>query len=124
MNIALGFGSTETAFEESEIAAFKHHLEEKYPGWGRSHITDAFVEYMERWLAARAKGYQDKSDEFRKAAEFPDRYSYYHSHIAHSASCIVAIFMFTHINRRHALSPDGWATLQTQQTYHAFSYDL
>jgi len=36
--------------------------------------------------------------------------------------CIV--FKFSHTNRKHPLSPDGWALLQTKKAYHTDIWDF
>lgn len=120
--IVLGFGSTETAFEKQEMEAFVDYVHERYADI--PYMTDAFVNEIRSWLDARAKTYRETAGGYKEAEAPPSRYSYFWPHIASSASCIVAIFKFSHINRRHAMSPDGWAMLQSERTARVFGWDV
>tara|TARA_Y100000310_G_scaffold291014_2_gene318630 strand:- start:5042 stop:5422 length:381 start_codon:yes stop_codon:yes gene_type:complete len=125
MNFILGFGSTETEFENKEIKAFLDHVRSRYSELEPSFMSEkAFLDDIRGWLDKRADKYHAKAEEFRKAAEYPSRYSHFYPHITSSASAIVAIFKFSHINRRHAMSPDGWAMLQNERTAHLFTHDI
>ena len=72
----------------------------------------------------RGEEFRAKADEYKSASTYPDRYSYYWVTVVHGASDIVALFNFTHVNRRHALSPDGWAAMMNKRTFDVQSYDL
>ncbi len=127
MNIVLGFGSTETAFEEQErqfIADFleeNKHKHEDLTDWFI--FPDELVERLEIMLKARTDEYKRLDKEYRTAESFPDRYSYYYYTILHDLHDIVVLPKFCHTNRRHALSPDGWAAMWTEPTFHFKSND-
>lgn len=114
MGIVLGFGSTEKGFEEAEISDFRAFCEAEYHRQNCEYVTDELAAACEKWLDARAADYRRDADKFRKAEDYPGRYSYFWPTVLHDASHIVAIFRFSHINRRHALSSDGWAMMQTE----------
>ncbi len=124
MSVVLGFGSTEMTFEKQEMEAFVAHVYERYKAMDIPYMTDEFVTEMGLWLGTRASTYREAADGYKEAETPPSRYSYFHPHIASSASCIVAIFKFSHINRLHAMSPDGWALFQNERTAHVFGYDV
>ncbi len=88
MNIAIGFGSTEEQAEQS----IKNDLAEI-----------GLEATKEKWNKQA-----DINDKLPKE-EAPERYTrfwYYDNTIK-----------YHHINRRHALSPDGWALLQTEEPF-------
>ncbi len=63
------------------------------------------------------KEYANAEKEYKKMSreEAPERYSYfwYFYHEVYEGKYFVE-FTFHHINRKHALSPDGWALLKTK----------
>ena len=124
MNFVIGFGKTETDFERQEIEAFEEYARSRFVGRGEGYITSQYVEDVNVWMDERAKACRDQASKHDKAADPPSRYSYYYPHIASSASAIVAIFKFSHINRRHAMSPDGWALMLNERVTHLWSYDM
>jgi hypothetical protein len=124
MNVILGFGSTETEFEAAEEAAFIERVTQTYAKQTSGYFTDEFVKAVETWVEDRAKELRAVAKSYEKAETFPDRYSYYYPYIAQSASDIVLIANFQHINRRHALSPDGWALMQNKRLFHVSSVEL
>ena len=115
MSMAVGFGSTEQEFEDAEIYAFKEHCRAEYLRRGLSYIDDEMAEAVEEWVRERAMRHRERYDGYRNSDEFPPRYSSYYVSVLNDASHIVAIYRFSHINRRHALSPDGWAMMNTER---------
>jgi hypothetical protein len=113
----LGFGSTEQAFEDAEEKAIREHIETRYAALGLSYFTDEFVAEIREWLNERAAAYRARADEYKSAEEYPDRYSSYYPTILDDASHIAVILRAIHINRRHALSPDGWAAMRTRPVF-------
>lgn len=124
MNVTLGFGSTESSFEQAEASAIKAHVQQRYVELGLTFVTDEFATEIEAWAKSRGAELKAQSQAFDKAEKFPDRYSYYFARVAQSASDIVVILEIMHTNRRHALSPDGWAALKTTRLVHVCSLDL
>ena len=117
MNIVLGFGSTEQDFEAEEERAIRDYIERRYNEAGLNYFTDTFVESVRAWLKERAAALRAKEAEYKDAAEYPTRYSYYWPVVVADASYIVVILRIHHINRRHAMSPDGWALMLTKPMF-------
>ena len=117
MNIALGFGSTEQNFEISEEKAIRDYVAERFAASDDSYFSDAFVNEIRAWLNDRANELHEAAARYRGAPEFPDRYSRYWPSVVADASHIVIILSVHHVNRRHALSPDGWALLQRKPIF-------
>lgn len=120
----LGFGSTEAEFETREIQAFVDRVKERFVALDLPYFTDEFVKEIEAWTETRGEEYRGTAEGHREAETFPDRYSSFYPYIASSASLIAAVFKFSHYNRRHALSPDGWALMSTVQCGHVLSADI
>lgn len=124
MNMVLGFGSTETAFEASEEAAFIEFVTEQYKARKLSYITDEFVRDVAQWVGGRTARLRAESKKNDSAVDYPTRYSYYSGDVASSASAIVLIANFMHINRRHGMSPDGWALMQNKRLFDISALDF
>lgn len=118
MAFAIGFGSIEQDFERAEEEAISEYAARRYAELNLDYFTDEFVDDVSKWLNDRAKAYQDTSAVYKSSSDFPDRYSYYWSSVVADASHLVAILSVHHINRRHAMSPDGWALMQTEKLVH------
>jgi hypothetical protein len=117
MNIAVGFGSTEQAFEAAEEATIREHIKARYSELALDYFTDEFVKEVTTWVTARSKALHAKAAEYKSATDHPSRYSTYWPSVVADASHIVVILSVHHINRRHAWSPDGWALLQTKPVF-------
>lgn len=118
MNIILGFGSNEKDFEEKERKFVEEFIEEnktKEDGWAT--FSDEMVIELERSLKERRNEYHKLRDLYKDSKEYPDRYSSYYETVLHDLHNIVVIFDFSHINRRHAMSSDGWAMMSGTQVY-------
>ena len=93
MSIVLGFGSTE----------------EKVRAQVKDALISALLHKQEIWDVL--KQWNDKADEYdempRETA--PERYTriFYYDNKLH----------FHHVNRRHAMSPDGWALLAITESF-------
>lgn len=120
---ALGFGSVEESFERQEAEAVREFVSENYDA-KRGYFHSELQEKLEAWLKERSAGYDAKADSYRTASEYPDRYSTYYASVLGNASHIVVIFRFLHVNRRHALSPDGWASLSSERLAHVDSQSV
>lgn len=120
----IGFGSTETDFEEAQGRAFQDFVAKRFDELNLDYFTTEFVKEVSNWLDAQGKSYRLLGKAHDNAECPPDRYSYFYPHLTDSASCMVAVIKFHHINRRHGLSPDGWALLQSERLFHIRSTDL
>jgi hypothetical protein len=124
MNMMIGFGSTEQDFEAAEKAAIIEYVEKEYRDQELGYFTDEFCKQVSDWLSKRAKSHRDDAEHNRTAPDYPIRYSRYWSHVVSDASYIVPILRFHHINRKHALSPDGWGMMATEMVFSICSVDL
>lgn len=123
MNIILGFGDTEKRFEENLEKLMLDHVAKEYSESDEDYFSDAFVKKISVWASNLAEESRKEADEYKTAATYPDRYtSFWVSTIA-DASHIIFVVSFHHINRRHAMSPDGWALMQTKPCFHIDTWD-
>jgi len=129
MNIILGFGKTERNFEQQEFSFVEEFIKEKVKEFVgdkyKFKFSDDFVKELNEKLKERKEHYDKLRDEYETATEYPDRYTTYHFTVltdTYSSLCVV--FRFSHINRKHALSPDGWALMETKRVYYADIWDF
>lgn len=115
--LILGFGSTEQAFVRGEEAAIREQIAERFGKAGLSYFTAELKTNVSNWLTARAASLHAKAAGYKGSADFPDRYSYYWPTVLDDANHIVVILKTHHINRRHAMSPDGWALMKEQAVF-------
>lgn len=123
MNFIIGFGSIEKQFEQSEEEAFVAFAADEYRKESEGYVTDDLAAKVRDWFAKRALESQERADAYKDAPNYPDRYSRYWVTVMDDASNLVAIVRFHHINRKHALSPDGWAVMQTKRIFHVSTTD-
>lgn len=102
----VGFGKTEL-----EIAP--KIIKECYQAIKDSGRLTAYKNIAEKYMAD-SKRFKDMGRD-----EAPERYSYFwcnHYKILdlEDFEMTLFLFIFHHINRRHAFSPDGWAMLETE----------
>lgn len=112
MGFVLGFGSTEDGHEKNEGEVLKEAIKEQFPA--PEFISDEMALFAENFLKERSLKAKEKAEFYKTAPEFPDRYSTFWFSVLHNANYIVAIYNFMHYNRRHPMSPDGWACLSRQ----------
>lgn len=118
MNIILGFGSTEKSFEEKLESVIKDYVTEQYSAGDYCYFADSFRDSIAKWMDSLSKGSRNLGDEYRHAEKYPDRYTYYYASVVSDCSHIVFIIKFHHINRRHALSPDGWGLMTSERIFY------
>jgi hypothetical protein len=120
MNFTLGFGSNEEAFEEKERRFVEDYLNEhktKQDDYDWYVFSEECIEGLKKALKERTDEYKRLDAEYKTATEYPDRYSYYYFTVLHDCNCVAVLFKFMHTNRKHALSPDGWALLKTEPVF-------
>ena len=121
MSIILGFGVTEKDFEKQEhnfVRQFLIDNAEPTDKYGYADF-DNVVEKLKKALELRSKEYRKLVDEYKEAKDHPDRYSSYYFNIINDIIDLCVIFNFSHYNRQHALSPDGWALMCNTSIFHA-----
>lgn len=115
MSVVLGFGSTERDFIENERREIKRFA---LTLMRHDYFRDDDAAEIKDWLNDRAKELRDDAEKWSDSDDHPDRYSYYWPRIVYSASDIIVILRVHHINRRHALSPDGWGLMAEDVLIH------
>jgi len=128
MDIALGFGKTETDFEEQEIKFVEDFLAENFLTSSKASsdflFDNVLIKKLDKKLSKRAAYYRVLSEKYKTAIVYPDRYSTYYFDILSDAVNLCIVFKFSHTNRKHPLSPDGWALLQTKKAYYTDIWDF
>jgi hypothetical protein len=123
MGLVIGFGSTEEQFEAAEEATIREHIVERAKEREASHFSDQFIGEIRKWIGERSDELRALDRSYKTTEIYPDRYGYYSSTVIADASHIVVILRFLHTNRRHGLSPDGWACLQTKRVFYVDKWD-
>lgn len=114
MNIILGFGLTEEQFETGEqewVQSLVNEYIAKDTDSSWHNFSDEFITELESKIKERSAEYKRLDKEYHDAENYPTRYSSYYATVLHDLHNIAVIMKFTHINRRHALSPDGWGAM-------------
>lgn len=127
MNIILGFGSTEERFEQEEFDFCEKFITEKSNNFTDNSnfiFTDEIVDELKIALGERKRELDVLREKYRESPEYPDRYSTYYFNIVNDIHDLCVVFKFSHINRRHAMSPDGWALLGTKKVCHLNAWDF
>lgn len=123
MSFMIGFGSTEIKVQDALEEKIRLKVSEFFKEESEVYFNDKLINRINDWLSAISNEAKAKSEEYKEAAIFPERYSYFYPTIINDASHIVFILKFNHINRRHALSPDGWAMMQTDKIFYIYILD-
>lgn len=118
MTIILGFGSTEKQFEENLENRIREYVAEQYSATEDLYFTEEFRNNITTWAMDLSHLSRRLGDEYRQAKTYPDRYTYYYCSVIGDASHIVFIMKYHHINRRHPMSPDGWALLRGETVFY------
>lgn len=113
----IGFGSAEVGVENSLEKEIQAHVKFKYAGAALDYYTEDFTKEMDGWIREMAVASRERAESYKNAETFPDRYSSYYACVVGDANYLCFIIKFSHTNRRHALSPDGWALLETERTF-------
>jgi len=122
MSFILGFGSTEKDFEKKLESKITEHVLAEFEKTDKLYFRDSFVDKINGWIEALSEESRKEAESCKKAIDYPDRYSSFYSNIIANASYIVFIIGFHHINRRHAMSPDGWALMTNEITFNVKCY--
>lgn len=117
VQIILGFGSTEEGFVRAEEKAIGDHIKARFAELGLSYFTDEFTRDIAGWVKDRGAALRAESARYKTAETYPDRYSDYHASVFGDASNIAVVLHCFHTNRRHAMSPDGWAAFTERAVF-------
>jgi hypothetical protein len=129
MNVILGFGKTEEDFENQEFEFVENFIRERADNFVGDkydfNFDDELIKELTDKLKERKEHYDKLRDKYKEATEYPDRYTtYYFSVLTDKFANLCVVFHFSHINRRHALSPDGWAMIGVKKVYYADAWDF
>jgi hypothetical protein len=124
VSIIFGFGDTEKRFEEKLEAQMWDYVAAEFAKESEGYFTDEFVSKINGWATALGNESQRLSDEYKEAAEYPARYSRFWCYTLGDCNHIVFILSIHHINRRHALSPDGWGMMTSKRVIDVYNGDL
>src|ERR1700761_3693899 len=120
----LGFGSTEKAKEQEIGDLLVSFVKEKFSESDDSYFTDDLKEQAKKFAKELEDEHRARDAEYKTAPTYPDRYSTFWVRVLNDASNMVFIVSFLHTNRRHALSPDGWAALSTEEIFNVNCGDI
>lgn len=118
MGFVLGFGQTEKDFERGLEDKIRARVVGELIPRDSLYFSDEAIEDVRKWIGVIAEESQKKADEYGEAENFPDRYSRFWASVVASASYIVFIISVHHINRRHAMSPDGWGMMKSELVFY------
>jgi len=119
----IGFGKTETDFENALEEKLFEIVEKEYD-CEHDMFSDGFIERMKKAVNGWAKESQDKADEYKTAENYPSRYTQFWAYTLGDCNYCVFVITFHHINRRHGLSPDGWALMRTEKAFAVSVQDI
>lgn len=123
MNIILGFGDTEKRFEEKLESQMWDYVADEFSKESETYFTDNFIKRVKEYADGLAKESQRQCDEYKVAADYPHRYTSFWCYTLGDCNHIVFIISFHHINRRHAMSPDGWGMMKSKRLFDVYNYD-
>lgn len=113
----IGFGSTEANYEEHVESLLWAKARELRAQSDCSYgFSDEVIAKLKSFADGIAVESRHVSDSYKTAENYPDRYSDFHAYVLGDCNYIAVILSFMHINRRHAFSPDGWASMQNKRT--------
>ena len=117
MNIILGFGSTEKDFEKKLESKIHEHVQAEFEKTDKLYFRDSFIKKIKAWSEKISKESRKEADSYKEATDYPSRYTSFYCTVIADPSHIVFIIDFSHINRRHAMSTDGWALMSNEVTF-------
>ena len=120
----IGFGKTEIDFEAALEKQITNFVYENYSSFCKEMFTDKFKEMINEYTDKLTKESQEKSDIYKKAKTYPDRYTKFWTYVLADVNYMSIICSFQHVNRKHALSPDGWCILSRKYTFSLHSFDV
>lgn len=119
----IGFGSTEIKYEQEIEGALFNYAEELYSVCEQSYFDDELIENFKKHVDSLAVNSRNKADAYKMDAEHPDRYSSFYAYVLGDCNYLMVNLSFSHINRRHAMSPDGWAMMSNKRCVAIDSWD-
>ena len=121
---ALGFGIVEQNVERDEGERVNEFLRSRFSAETDPWFTQEIVDELSIRLAERKLELDELDKKYKDATDYPERYSTFSYRVLTNGSDLVVVFRFSHINRRHPMSPDGWALLQTTYPHYVYYQDV
>lgn len=121
----IGFGQIENEYRTEFFKQIENFIiEQLAQGNNGGYFSSEIIGAVKLFVSELDIEARQQSKDYKTATSYPDRYSDQYSKVLGDGGDIAVIVDFSHINRRHALSPDGWAMLQVKETQSFDSYDL
>lgn len=117
MSFIIGFGSTEKSLEDKIEQQITDWVFEQYSNSDAVYFSGDFANKVAKYIDKMACESRKLAEQYKSDSDYPSRYSSFYHTVLHDASYMAIIIRFSHINRRHAMSPDGWALMQTQRVF-------
>jgi len=117
MNFIIGFGSTEKNLEDAIEREITEWIFDLYSSSDDKYFTDDLAKSVHNHIDKIAIESREESEKHKDATDYPSRYSSFYHTVLHDCNYMAIILRFSHINRRHAMSPDGWAMMQNQRVF-------
>jgi hypothetical protein len=116
----IGFGKVELEREKQIAKEITAKFKEMYEKSKCTYFTDELINEFKEWIKEYSGKYHRQAEEYKKksASEVPQRYSYFWQRITGDTSNLYIRLNLLHINRQHALSPDGWALIERNLIIH------
>lgn len=120
----LGFGSTEVNLEAELESTITTYVREAFKTKQQKGFTNEFIEQIQEYVETLSSLSIEESKHYESAENFLGRYSYFWPYVLGDVNYIVVILKFHHVNRKHALSPDGWAAMFSKHTFSVSVQDM
>lgn len=126
----IGFGKCEEDKELEIESLIRHRISELYAAdfdqleSYEPAAIDSLKKSLRSYIDELSAEHKEADAKYKTAESYPERYSTFWGSVLVDVSYVAVILRFGHTNRRHALSPDGWAYLSTSRTFSADLYDV
>lgn len=116
----IGFGSTEKEYASLIKGQILDFISANVPSDG---FDDQFIESVECYAKEMAEDSRKQADSYKTDINHPERYSSFYSTVLGNNGTLFVRLEFSHINRKHPMSPDGWAMMQDHETFSVSRWD-
>lgn len=113
----IGFGSTEKKYEEDFEAQLFGKAEELLSSCEHNYFDDNLIAEFEKYVKVLAQKSKDEADSYKTDPNHPDRYTTVWPYVLGDCNYLMVKVTFHHVNRKHGLSPDGWAMMKSERCF-------